>query len=806
MTELLRDIRYGVRVLLKSPRFTLMASLTLALGIGANAAVFSLVNGVLLSPLPYHHPDRLVSVEATYPVGGFVAMRNEIRTMDVGAYSDGHELNLTGSGEAVRLTGARVTAELFSILGVSPIAGRLFRPGEDAAGNSSYVLISYALWEQRFGRATTIVGRIIQLDGIPREVVGVMPPGFQLGTSTAQLWVPVNADARNVSAYWAGDFMPIIGRLRPGVTLQQAHDESQAFQARVRTMFPWKMPDSWNADVNVISLHRATVGDVRGRMILLLGAVGLILLIACANVANLTLARATTRHQEIAIRSALGAGIGRISRQLLTESVLLATVGGAAGVASSTYVLTFLKATLPSHTPRLAEVQVDLTTLLFAFAVTVLTGLLFGLAPAWQAARTASSDSLRSGGRVSTTGSRRLRSSLVVAEVALAVLLVSAAGLLVRSFWKLAGASPGFRGEQLITARITPNDSFCADGQRCVTFYNQVLESIQQSPSITGAALVNTPPLGGRVAKRSFDVEGFTVPSGEPAPLFWMNTVTPDYFQVMGIPVLGGRGIAESDRTGGPLVAAVSAATARRYWPGENPLGKRLRIVNTADWFTVVGVVDDVRAFNLQQNEPAWIGGTVYAPYSARVTMENDRIPVAMTLVVWTQSEPSTVEATIRRVVSGLNANVPVGEISTMGARKLAAAATPASIATLFAVFAALALVLGIVGIYGVLSYLVSKRTHEIGVRLALGADRTHVLWLMLREGLKLSAVGIGVGIAGAIVASRLLANELYGISPLDPITYITVALGMSVATVLACWIPTRRATRVDPLVTLKQS
>ena len=806
MTELLRDIRYGVRVLLKSPRFTLMASLTLALGIGANAAVFSLVNGVLLSPLPYHHPDRLVSVEATYPVGGFVAMRNEIRTMDVGAYSDGHELNLTGSGEAVRLTGARVTAELFSILGVSPIAGRLFRPGEDAAGNSSYVLISYALWEQRFGRATTIVGRIIQLDGIPREVVGVMPPGFQLGTSTAQLWVPVNADARNVSAYWAGDFMPIIGRLRPGVTLQQAHDESQAFQARVRTMFPWKMPDSWNADVNVISLHRATVGDVRGRMILLLGAVGLILLIACANVANLTLARATTRHQEIAIRSALGAGIGRISRQLLTESVLLATVGGAAGVASSTYVLTFLKATLPSHTPRLAEVQVDLTTLLFAFAVTVLTGLLFGLAPAWQAARTASSDSLRSGGRVSTTGSRRLRSSLVVAEVALAVLLVSAAGLLVRSFWKLAGASPGFRGEQLITARITPNDSFCADGQRCVTFYNQVLESIQQSPSITGAALVNTPPLGGRVAKRSFDVEGFTVPSGEPAPLFWMNTVTPDYFQVMGIPVLGGRGIAESDRTGGPLVAAVSAATARRYWPGENPLGKRLRIVNTTDWFTVVGVVDDVRAFNLQQNEPAWIGGTVYAPYSARVTMENDRIPVAMTLVVWTQSEPSTVEATIRRVVSGLNANVPVGEISTMGARKLAAAATPASIATLFAVFAALALVLGIVGIYGVLSYLVSKRTHEIGVRLALGADRTHVLWLMLREGLKLSAVGIGVGIAGAIVASRLLTNELYGISPLDPITYITVALGMSVATVLACWIPTRRATRVDPLVTLRQS
>jgi predicted permease len=804
--ELLRNLRYGCRVLLKSPRFTLIASLTLALGIGANTAVFSLVNGVLLAPLPYHQPERLVSIEGTYPVGGLVAMRGGVRSMEVGASSDGHEFNLTGSGDAVRLTGARVSAELFSILGVHPVAGRLFRPGEDAAGNNNYVLLSYALWEQRFGRAPTIVGRVIQLDGIAREVVGVMPPGFQLGTSTAQLWVPLNADHRNVSGYWAGDFMPVIGRLRPGVTIEQAQDEIKAFQAHVRTLFPWRMPDSWNADVNVISLQTATVGDVRSQMILLLGAVGLILLIACANVANLTLARATTRHQEIAIRSALGAGIGRISRQLLTESVLVAAVGGIAGVALSTYTLTLLKAALPAHTPRLAEVQVDLAALVFACAVTVITGVLFGLAPALQAARTAGFDSLRSGSRAGPSGSPRLRNSLVISEIALAVLLVSAAGLLVRSFWKLAGASPGFRGEQLITARITPTDSFCADGLRCVTFYNEVLDSIQRSPAITGAALVNTPPLGGRVAKRSFDVEGFTVPAGEAAPLFWLNTVTPDYFRVMGIPLLAGRGIAESDRTGGPLVAAVSAATARRYWPGQNAVGKRLRIVNTTEWFTVVGVVDDVRAFNLQRNEPAWIGGTVYSPYSPRVTLEDGRIAAAMTLVVWTGSEQSAVEATIRRVVAGLNADVPVGEVTTMGARKLAAAASPASIATLFAVFAALALALGVVGIYGVLSYLVSKRTHEIGVRLALGADRSHVLWLMLREGLKLSAAGIGLGIVGAIVASRLLTRELYGISPLDPLTYITVAIGMSIATVLACWIPTRRATRVDPLATLRQS
>ena len=803
---LVQDVRFGCRVLFKNPRFTLLASLTLALGIGANTAVFSLVNGVLLAPLPYRDPDRLVSVDGTYPVGGFVAMRDDIRTMDVAASSEGHEFNLTGSGEATRLTGARVSAELFSILGVQPIAGRLFRTGEDTVGNSSYVLISDALWEQRFGRAPAIVGRVIQLDGIGREVVGVMPPGFRFGSSTAQLWIPFNADPRNPAAYWAGDFMPVIGRLRPGVTRQQAHDDIRAFQARVRNMFPWRMPENWNAEVNVVPLQAATVGDVRGRMILLLGAVGVILLIACANVANLTLARGTTRHQEIAVRSALGAGVGRISRQLLTESVLLAVVGGVAGALLSTYGLTLLKMALPEQTPRLAEVQVDVAALLFASAVTIVTGILFGLAPALQAARSAGFESLRSGSRAGTTGSPRLRNSLVVAEVALAVMLVSAAGLLVRSFWMLAQASPGFRAEQLVTARITPSDSFCGEARRCLAFYQQVLDSIQSSPGISGAALVNTPPLGGRVAKRSFDVEGFTVPPSEAAPLFWLNTVTPDYFRVMGIPLLAGRGISESDRSGGPLVAVVSAATARRYWPGQDAVGKRLRIVNTTEWFTVVGVVDDVRAFDLQRQVPSWIDGTVYSPYSPGITMENGLVPAAMTLVVWTASAQPTVEATIRRVVSGANSDVPVGEVTTMGTRKLEAAATPASIAVLFAVFAALALTLGLVGIYGVLSYLVSKRTHEIGVRLALGADRRHVVWLMLREGLKLSAAGIGLGIAGAMLASRLLASELYGISPLDPFTYVTVTAGMALTTVLACWIPTRRALRVDPLVTLRQS
>jgi putative ABC transport system permease protein len=803
---LVRDLRYGGRVLARNPGFAAIATLTLALGIGANTAIFSLVDGILLMPLPYRNPDQLVSVAGAYPTGAVVAMRDEFRSMDVAAYSEGHEFNLTGSGEPARLTGARVSAELFSILGVNPALGRVFDTGEDRAGNDRHVMLSHGLWEQRFQRDPSLVGRVIRLEGIDRQVVGIMPAAFRFGSSSAQLWVPFSADPKNIASYWAGDYMSVIGRLRPGSSLEQAGRESRAFQPRVRTMFPWRMPDTWNADVAVVPLHAATVGDVRGRLLLLLGAVGLVLLIACANVANLTLSRAATRQREIAIRGALGAGRGRIARQLITESTLLASIGGTLGVLFAIGGVELLTAALPAETPRLADVHIDARVLAFTSGLTIVTGVLFGLAPALQATRSIQVGSLRSGGRDGGTSiSQWLRHSLVIGEVALAVLLVVGAGLLVRSFWRLSHANPGFQAEHVVTARISPAESFCVDTTRCLSFYERVLDRMQSAPGIAGAALVNTPPLGGRVTKRSFAVDGFTAAPEDGAPLLWLNAVTPQYFDVMRIPLVAGRWFADADRSGNPPVAIVSAATARRFWNEPDAVGKRVRFVESNEWHTIVGVVADVRAYDLQRTVPSWIAGTVYVPYSPRATGEDGRVPAAMTLVVRTASDQSSVDRTVRQLVASVNRDVAVSDVLTMDTMVQDAAATPASTAVLFVAFAGLAFVLGLIGIYGVLSFLVSKRTHEIGIRIALGAGRGHVLWLALRGGLGLSAIGIALGLGGAFFASRLLSSELYGVSSFDPATYVTVALGMLVATFIACWVPTRRALRVDPLEALRE-
>jgi putative ABC transport system permease protein len=801
----IRDLLYAVRMMMRAPGFTAVVVLTLALGIGANTAIFSLVDAVLLMPLPYRHPEQLLSVTGAYPTGAVVAMRDEMRSMDVAAYSEGHEFNLTGSGEPARLTGTRVSAELFSILGVNPELGRVFDSGEDRAGNDRHVVLSHGLWERYFRRDPAIVGRVIRLEGIDRQVVGVMPAAFRFASSSAQLWVPFSADPKNIASYWAGDYMSVIGRLRSGATLESAGRESRAFQGRVRPLFPWRMPDKWNADVTVVPLHAATVADIRGRLLILLGAVGAVLMIACANVANLTLSRAATRQREIAIRGALGAGRGRIARQLLTESVLLASIGGALGVLFAIGGVELLKAALPADTPRLADVHIDARVLAFTSGLTIVTGVLFGLAPALHATRSIQVGSLRSGRGGGTSISRWLRHSLVVGEVALAALLVVGAGLLVRSFWRLSHTNPGFQSEHVVTARISPVESFCVDVVRCLTFYEGVLDRMQSAPGIAGAALVNTPPLGGRVTKRSFAVEGFTAAPGDGAPLLWLNAVTPQYFDVMRIPLVAGRWFADADRSGNPPVAIVSAATARRFWNEHGDIGKRVRFVESQEWHTIVGVVADVRAYDLQRTAPSWIDGTVYVPYSPRATGEDGRVPTAMTLVVRTAADRISVDTMVRRLVSSVNADVAVSDVLTMDTMVRDAAATPASTAVLFVTFAGLAFVLGLIGIYGVLSFLVSKRTHEIGIRIALGAGRGHVLWLALREGLGLSAIGIALGLGGAFFASRLLSSELYGISALDPATYATVAIGMLVATLIACWVPTRRALRVDPLVALRE-
>jgi predicted permease len=810
MMGLFQDVRFGFRQLRKSLGFTAVASFTLALGIGANTAIFSLVSGILLRPLPYPHPSELVSLGSssaiTYPKGAFVAMREQIHTMDVGAYAEGHEFNLTHVGEPIRLSGTAVSAELLSILGARPQLGRTFAPGDDAPGRDSYVLLSHDLWQQRFNQDADIIGKSIELEGVSREIIGVMPASFHFPSSRTELWVPLHNEPQNPSTYWGGDYMPVIGRLRPGATMAQASAEIRLFQSHVGVLFPWTMPASWNADVAVTSLRNGMVTGIRTRLLLLLGAVALVLLIACTNVANLTLSRAAAREKEMGIRSALGAAPTRLARQLLTESVLLSAVGAVLGFALAAAGLAALKSTLPADTPRLLDVSLDWRVLLFTGALAILSGLAFGLAPALQSSRSALSDSLNSAGRgASVSVSRRLRGLLAIGEVALSVMLVIAAGLLIRSFWSLSHVDTGFRPDQLLTARITPDQSFCNDAARCLAFYRDLLDRVRSSSGVANVALANTLPLGGRLAKRSFDLEDFTIASDrQTEPLFWLQIVTPEYFRVMGIPLLSGRWFSESDETGGPPVVVLSATTARRFWPHSDVIGKHVRFVGENDWRTVVGIVSDVRAYTLESSEPDYMKGTAYVPYTAAATLEDGRVPAEMSIAVRITYNNPEAAGLLRNTLVASSPNIPVSEVKSMRAVVSDAASAPASTTFLFVAFAGVALVLGIVGVYGVLSFLVSKRSREMGVRMALGAQRGDVLLLIMKEGARFSITGIALGLAGAFVLARLLATQLYGISPVDFITYVAVASLVAVVTLAACYVPARRAMRVDPMVAMR--
>jgi putative ABC transport system permease protein len=481
-----------------------------------------------------------------------------------------------------------------------------------------------------------------------------------------------------------------------------------------------------------------------------------------------------------------------------------ALIGGLLGLAFAKEGLVLLRAVLPADTPRLDEAHIDWHVLAFTGTLAILTGLIFGLAPALHSARAALAEALKSGGRgTAVSMSQRLRSSLAIAQVAFAVLLVIAAGLMIRSFWAISHVNPGFRPEHILTARITPNESFCSDAARCVSFYRNVVDQVQALPGTSGAALVNTLPLGGRVSKRSLEVENNEVPPGEDVPLFWLNVVTPGYFRVMGIALRSGRGFNDSDVSGAP-VAVVTEETARRYWPNQVAVGKHIRLLDDKDWRTVIGVIPDVRAYDLQRNIPEWINGTAYVPYNPTATLEDRRIPTEMTIAIRTASDDSQIASMLRNSVSGLNQEVPVSEVKTMGAVLSEAVSTPASTTVLMVVFAALALVLGTIGIYGVLSFLVSNRTREIGVRMALGAQRGDVLRSVMGEGAKLSLAGIALGMASAFALMRVLSGELFGVGATDPLTFCGVAILVAVVAMTACYVPARRAMRVDPVVALR--
>jgi predicted permease len=802
LDALMQDLRFGARMLRRSPGFTVVAVLTLALGIGANSAVYSLVDGILLSPLPFPNPSRLVSVTGTYPNGGLAEMRGTVRVLDVAAYAEGDWLTLTGDGEPMRLPTTRVSAELMSVLGAKPALGRWLRPGEDAAGRDRFVILSDAIWYARFARDPRIVGRFIELDGVQREVVAVMPPSFRFPSARTQLWVPLGLDPGDSSRYWAGDYMPIVGRLRPGATVAQAHEEIRLFQSRIGAHFPWPMPASWNRDVAVVPLAEWLVGGVRSRLLILMASVALVLVIVCANIANLSLSRAVARERELGIRAAIGAGPRRIARQLLTESVLLSAIGAVAGLFVAMQALAVLKLVLPADTARLADAHLNWRVLGFTGALAVGAGCAFGLAPVVQALRIRLRIATAGGGREGRQAiAWPIRIGLTVAQVACAVLLVIAAGLLVRSLWMLTRIDPGFTAEGVTTTVVSPTGPVCRTPDACVAFYRAFEERVQAAPGIRNAALVNTLPLTGAVAKRSLELEGLAAET----PLFWLHTITPGYFRVMGMRLESGRAFTRADLSGNAAVAIVPSATARRFWPGESPLGKQVRFAGESRWRSIVGVTADVRGFDLTRNVPSWMAGAVYVPYGLDATMEDGRIPVDMTLAVRTGMGEGAVAELVRRVATGLSGQVAFSEVKPMTAIVADAVAAPAATTSLLVTMASLALVLGCVGVYGVLSFLVSRQTRDLGIRVALGAQRRDVFWLVIKEGAALCLAGVALGVLGAMALARWLASELYGVSPTDPATYGSVAVAVSIVTLLACYVPTRRAMRVDPLTVLRE-
>jgi putative ABC transport system permease protein len=543
---------------------------------------------------------------------------------------------------------------------------------------------------------------------------------------------------------------------------------------------------------------------MRTRLLILLAAVALVLLIACANVANLTLARAAIREKEIAIRTSMGAARHRIVRQLLTESVLMAAVGGALGLIFAAVGLSVLKSALPAGTPRLTDVTLDWRVLIFTAALVIFTGIVSGIAPALQSSRNELTGSLKAGARGTTLSAGWLRNALVVGELALAVLLVSAAGLLIRSLWALSHLDPGFRSENVLTARVTPNESFCSEPSRCFSFYRDLVSRTESLPGVSAAALISTLPLGGRVHKRSINVEDYLPASAGIEPLLWMNMVSPGYFRTMGIPILRGREFAEADTSGSPRVAIVSADTARRFWPNQDAVGKHIRLLREKDWSTIIGVAADVRGYDLRRNVPEWMEGTFYLPYGPGATLESGSVPAEMTLVIRTATAAMQLEQPLRSLVSALNPETPISEVKSMPAILSGAASAPRSTTSLFSAFAALALILGTIGIYGVISFFVGQRTREIGIRMALGARRRDVLKLVLHEGLSLTLVGIGAGLLTAFALTRFLGTLLYGVSATDPLDFTGVAVLFALVALAACYMPARRAMRIEPLVALR--
>jgi putative ABC transport system permease protein len=801
MQTLWQDLRYGARMLMKNPGFTLIAISALALGIGANTAIFSVVNAVLLRPLPYEESERLVVLYETNPQQGrdemsvsypnFADWRAQSQSFEQLAACLYGGMILTGKDEPARLQVVAVSADFFAMLRVKPLRGRTFLPEEDKVGGAPVAIVSHAVWQSRFGGDEGLIGRQITLDGKSRTVIGVMPPNFALppGDQT-EVWMAIGALADQMQNR-AVHRLTAIGRLKPDVTLQQAQTELAIIANRIQQQYPDADPGH---GVNVISGYESLTKNVRPALLTLLVAVGFLLLIACANVANLLLARAETRQKEIAIRTALGATRGRIVRQLLAESLLLAVVGGAAGLLLAAWGVDALAGGLPEDFPRAKEIGIDRFVLGFTGALSVLTGLIFGIIPALTRAKPALNETLKEGGRTSAAfGRGRIRGALVVTEVALSLTLLVGAGLLIKSFWRLMQADPGFQLDHLLTMNVSLIGEKYKETGQVISFFRELPARLGALPGVKAVSAVNVLPISGGDSNGNLTIEGRDFPPAQ-TPSASFRRILPNYFNAMSIPLKQGREFNERD-TGEEKVVIINEGMARRFWPEGDAIGKRIKIgpPQNEPWLTIVGVAGDVKNIGLEADARL----ATYEPHAQRPWS-------SMILAIRTEADPLSLSAAVRGELRTMEKDLLIRPPSTMDERIRLSVAPRRFNMTLLAGFAALALLLAAVGVYGVMSYTVTQRTREIGVRMALGAQSGAVLKLIVGQGLKLALIGLAIGLSAAFTLSRWMEDLLFDVRPSDTWTYGAVAALLLLVALFACWIPARRAAKVDPMIALR--
>jgi len=796
LTQLLQDLRHGLRSLFAHPGFALPAILTLALGIGANSAIFSVINAVLLRPLPYAQPDQLVAFRSNQSppdVADVAAASHAFAT--IGGEVLG-PLAYTAGEEPVQLRIGQVTGGYFPTLGVKAERGRYIGPDDDASGRPFVVVLGHSLWQERFGADEQILGKAIPLAGSRYTVIGVMPATFASPQDNAEAWTPVHVSNPVAANVRGVHFLRTYARLAAGVTSEQARAEMGLIDQRLAKQYP---DENKNRNTVLIPLMQRVVGESRNALLVLFAAVSLVLLIACANFANLLLARASGRGREVVVRAALGAGRGRLLRQMLTESVLISLAGGAVGALIAWCGTRLLVALKPDKLPRLDQIDVDFRVFAFTFGLALLTGLIFGLYPAWTAARTGQAAGMKEHARGATAGSaqQRVRSTFVVVELAIALVLLVGSGLLVKTFWQLRNVEPGFSSERLLTMRVELPEVRYGAPEPQTRFRRSALAAIGELPGVR-AAIVSELPLGGESLNHDFLVDGWAPMAGGDEPSLETRSIDGDYFSLMQIPLRAGRLLDAHDLAdSAPLVGVANDAMVRKYFPNEDPIGRRVRWARNAqvEWITIVGVVGDVRHFGLDLPEqPA-----LYSPYTQAPPWKR-----WMTFVVRTPADAAAMAQAVKQQIWKADSQLPITNVRAMSEVAAQSLATRRFNMLLLTIFAGLAMTLAAVGIYGVISYAVAQRTREIGVRMALGASIGDVVGMVMRGGLLLALVGVAVGLAGALALTRLMTGMLFGVAPTDTATLAIVSLGLLMIALFACWLPARRAARLDPIVALR--